>query len=145
MSSTTRRALSDVALTAAILALTACSQGSATNTGAASSSGGVTITYMNFSANGGHEKDLQAIADAFHQENPEITVKIETVPYDSYFTKLQTAVAGGTASESAAVPAATVIVTVLFQSMKNPPCGVFAISYRLAEYDVCYQGCLKSG
>lgn len=100
MSSTTRRALSGVALTAAILALTACSQGSATNTGAASSSGGVTVTYMNFSANGGHEKDLQAIADAFHQENPEITVKIETVPYDSYFTKLQTAVAGGTASDA---------------------------------------------
>ncbi|ETJ41905.1 ABC superfamily ATP binding cassette transporter, extracellular solute-binding protein, partial [human gut metagenome] len=36
--------------------------------------GSVTITYMNFSANGGHEEDLQAIADAFHEENPQITV-----------------------------------------------------------------------
>lgn len=102
MSPTTRRALSGAALATAILALTACTQGSATNTGTAkdASAGGTTVTYMNFSANGGHEKDLQAIADAFHQENPDVTVQIETVPYDSYFTKLQTAVAGGTAADA---------------------------------------------
>lgn len=102
MLSITRRALSGAALAGAILALTACSQGSATNTGTAAdaSAGATTITYMNFSANGGHEKDLQAIADAFHQENPDLTVKIETVPYDSYFTKLQTAVAGDTAGDA---------------------------------------------
>lgn len=102
MSSITRRTLLGTSLTLAALATTACSQGSATKTGkdASASDGAVTITYMNFSANGGHEKDLQAIADAFHKENPNITVKVETVPYDSYFTKLQTAVAGGTASDA---------------------------------------------
>lgn len=101
MSSITRRTLLGTAVAMATLAGTACSQGSATNTGDSQpSSGPVTITYMNFSANGGHEKDLQAIADAFHKENPDITVQLETVPYDSYFTKLQTAVAGATASDA---------------------------------------------
>ncbi|MGA4506464.1 ABC transporter substrate-binding protein [Propionibacteriaceae bacterium G1746] len=100
-SSITRRSLIGGTLALAALATGACSQGSATNTGDASASGGpVSITYMNFSANGGHEKDLQAIADAFHKDNPDITVKLETIPYDSYFTKLQTAVAGGTAGDA---------------------------------------------
>lgn len=84
-----RRTLSGAVLVVAVLPLTACSQGSATNSGATdATSGTATVTYMNFSANGGHENDLQAIADAFHEENPDITVKIETVPFDSYFTKL---------------------------------------------------------
>lgn len=102
MSSITRRTMLGASVALAALATTACSQGSATNTAtdAKASSGPVTVTYMNFSANGGHEKDLQAIADAFHKDNPDITVKIETVPYDSYFTKLQTAVAGGTAGDA---------------------------------------------
>ncbi|MDY6213546.1 MAG: sugar ABC transporter substrate-binding protein [Schaalia hyovaginalis] len=101
MSPYLRRALSGAVLAAALLSLTACSQGSATNGGADdAASGTATVTYMNFSANGGHEKDLQAIADAFHEENPDIIVKIETVPYDSYFTKLQTAVAGDTAGDA---------------------------------------------
>ena len=96
-----RRTLSSAVLVVAVLPLTACSQGSAINSGATdATSGTATVTYMNFSANGGHENDLQAIADAFHEENPDITVKIETVPFDSYFTKLQTAVAGDTAGDA---------------------------------------------
>lgn len=96
-----RRTLSSAVLVVAVLPLTACSQGSATNSGATdATSGTATVTYMNFSANGGHENDLQAVADAFHEENPDITVKIETVPFDSYFTKLQTAVAGDTAGDA---------------------------------------------
>lgn len=59
-----------------------------------------TVSFMNFSSNGGHEKDLDAIAAAFTAENPNITVKIETVPYADYFTKLQTSVAGGTAADA---------------------------------------------
>ena len=61
---------------------------------------GVTISYFNWSANGGHEEDLQAIADAFHKENPDITVDLQTVPYDGYFTALQTAVAGGSPADT---------------------------------------------
>lgn len=59
-----------------------------------------TVTYMNFSASGGHEKDLNTIVAAFEKANPGITVKVENVAYADYFTKLQTAVAGGTASDA---------------------------------------------
>lgn len=104
MSSTfTRRTLLGATVSFAAVAATGCSQGSATKTetpASGSSAAPVTISYMNFSANGGHEKDLQSIADAFTKANPTITVKIETVPYADYFTKLQTAVAGGTASDA---------------------------------------------
>lgn len=89
------------ALAAGALALTGCSQGSASQPAAsAAGSAPVTVTYMNFSANGGHEADLQSMAAAFTAKNPSITVKIETIPYADYFTKLQTAIAGGTASDA---------------------------------------------
>ncbi|WP_051399626.1 ABC transporter substrate-binding protein [Haloechinothrix halophila] len=84
---------------AAALALGACTQGSATRQ-ADSPDGEATVRYMNFSANDGHENDLKAIVDAFEKSNPNINVQVETVPFDDYFTKLQTAVAGGTAPDS---------------------------------------------
>lgn len=90
--------LAVVGLTAA-LALTACGQGSATKQ-AAAPDGKSVVRYMNFSANDGHEKDLTAIVNAFQTANPDITVQVETVPYADYFTKLQTAVAGGTAADA---------------------------------------------
>ena len=55
---------------------------------------------MNFSASGGHEKDLATIVTAFEKANPGITVNVQNVAYADYFTKLQTAVAGGTASDA---------------------------------------------
>ncbi|MEU4602766.1 sugar ABC transporter substrate-binding protein [Kribbella sp. NPDC023972] len=84
---------------AGVLALTACGQGSATKE-AAAPDGKTVVRYMNFSANDGHEKDLTAIVNAFQAANPDITVQVETVPYANYFTKLQTAVAGGTAADA---------------------------------------------
>ncbi len=59
----------------------------------------VTITYCNFNSSGGNEETLQKMADAFHEANPNITVKIETIAYDDYFTQMQTRVAGGTAPD----------------------------------------------
>lgn len=96
---TTGRSAAPVLLAATLL-LGACAQGSATRTDTGSSGGPVTVRYMNFSANGGHEKDLDAIKAAFEKANPSIKVQIETTPYDDYFTKLQTAVAGGTAADA---------------------------------------------
>jgi multiple sugar transport system substrate-binding protein len=81
------------------LALSACAQGSATNPGT-SEDGKTVVRYMNFSANDGHEKDLDAIVAAFEEENSDVDVQVETVPYADYFTKLQTAVAGGTAPDT---------------------------------------------
>lgn len=85
------------------LTLTACAQGSATRSDPvadSTSAGPTTVRYMNFSANDGHEADLTAIVAAFETANPGITVQVETIPYADYFTKLQTAVAGGTASDA---------------------------------------------
>lgn len=91
----------------AMVVLTACSQGSTTNSGDSDDSDGsgqadapVTVRYMNFSANDGHEADLDAIVTAFEAANAGIEVEVETIPYDDYFTKLQTAVAGGTAADT---------------------------------------------
>ena len=94
------------------LLLSACSQGSATDPGAeepasdagSSAEGGgeteaVQITYSNFSANGGNEDNLDTIVTAFEEENPDIDVTVETLPYDDYFTALQTAVAGGSEAD----------------------------------------------
>ncbi len=52
------------------------------------------ITYANFNASGGNEETLQKMYDAFHEEYPNITVNIETIGYDDYFTQMQTRVAG---------------------------------------------------
>lgn len=113
-STTTRRSrrTATLALGAALaLTLTACSQGSATRDdpapepaadGAEATEGAdqVTVGYMNFSANDGHEADLDAIVAAFEEENPDVTIQVETLPYADYFTKLQTAVAGGTVADT---------------------------------------------
>lgn len=59
----------------------------------------VTITYCNFNASGGNEETLQKMYEAFHEEYPNITVEIETIAMDDYFTQMQTRVAGGTAPD----------------------------------------------
>ena len=59
----------------------------------------VTITYCNFNASGGNEETLQKMYEAFHEEYPNITVEIETIGFDDYFTQMQTRVAGGTAPD----------------------------------------------
>lgn len=84
------------------LGLAACSQGSATRDepAAEGDDGPVTIRYMNFSANDGHEEDLDAIVAAFEAEHSDIRVQVQTLPYADYFTALQTAVAGGTVADT---------------------------------------------
>ena len=59
----------------------------------------VTITYCNFNSSGGNEETLNKMYEEFHKEYPNITVKIETIGYDDYFTQMQTRVAGGTAPD----------------------------------------------
>jgi multiple sugar transport system substrate-binding protein len=87
-------------LATAALVLTGCSQGTRTSTDSSKDeSGTTTIRFMNFTSNGGHEGDLDVIVKAFEDENSSIDVELETLPYDDYFTALQTAVAGGTAAD----------------------------------------------
>ncbi|UAJ79210.1 sugar ABC transporter substrate-binding protein [Leifsonia sp. ZF2019] len=42
---------------------------------------------------------MQKIADAYEKENPGVTVKIQVTPFSQYWTKLQTAVTGGSAPD----------------------------------------------
>ncbi|MET7330188.1 sugar ABC transporter substrate-binding protein [Nonomuraea sp. NPDC005650] len=87
-----------VAAATALLA-SACAQGSATKatTGA---DGRVTLRYFTFSAAPDHVKDLDKIEKAFEKQNPKVDVVVETAPFDEYFTKLQTSIAGGTAPDT---------------------------------------------
>lgn len=52
------------------------------------------IKYYSFSATPDYEDQLNDMVDKFEKENPDITVDVELVPYDDYFTKLQTLIAG---------------------------------------------------
>ena len=60
----------------------------------------VKLTYFTFSAAPDHLKDLDAIIKAFQIAHPNITIEVQTAAYADYFTKLQTAVAGGTAPDT---------------------------------------------
>jgi multiple sugar transport system substrate-binding protein len=60
----------------------------------------VSLTYFTFSAAPDHLQDLNAIVTAFEAQHPNITINVETADYADYFTKLQTAVAGGTAPDT---------------------------------------------
>lgn len=96
------------AIIAASLSLAAC--GSSANTSSddsgddgASPAGGddaVEISYFTFSAAPDHLEDLDAIIAGFQEENPDVTVKVETAAFDEYFTSLQTAIAGGVAPDT---------------------------------------------
>jgi len=59
----------------------------------------VEISYFTFSAAPDHLDSLDQMIAAFEASNPGITVKVETAPFDQYFTKLQTLIAGGTAPD----------------------------------------------
>lgn len=73
------------------LALSACS-GSA-EAGGDSSSGDITLSYAIWDQN--QQPAMEKIADAFHKEHPNITIDIQLTPNKEYWTKLQTAVSGG--------------------------------------------------
>lgn len=57
------------------------------------------ITYYSFSATPDHEEHLNEMIKAFEKKNPNIDVNSELTPYNDYFTKLQTRIAGGNAPD----------------------------------------------
>jgi multiple sugar transport system substrate-binding protein len=58
----------------------------------------VEITYYTFSA-ADHLEDLDQMIQLFQAQYPNIKVKVETAPFNDYFIKLQTLIAGGTAPD----------------------------------------------
>jgi multiple sugar transport system substrate-binding protein len=95
-----RRLLSVAAV--AVVALSGTGLLAACGEDPASPDGGATgkITYFTFSAAPDHLKELNAIRAEFEKQNPGITVEVQTAAYADYFTKLQTAIAGGTAPDT---------------------------------------------
>jgi multiple sugar transport system substrate-binding protein len=71
-------------------ALAACGSGDDAGT----ADGPVTLTYGIWDKN--QEPAMRQIADAFEAANPDVTVAIELTPFSDYWTKLQTAISGGT-------------------------------------------------
>lgn len=59
----------------------------------------VTLTYYTFSAAPDHMQELDQMVQIFEANHPNIKIKVETAPYDSYFNKLQTLIAGGMAPD----------------------------------------------
>ena len=89
-----RRFIPIAGLMMAVLALSGC------GTSTANTAGPVKLTYFTFSAAPDHLTDLNTIIQAFHSQHSNITIDVQTASYNDYFTKLQTAIAGGTAPDT---------------------------------------------
>ena len=63
----------------------------------ASHSGPVTLTYGDVGPT--QLPAMKQIIAEFEKENPNITVNVQVTPWDSYWTKLQTAATGGSAPD----------------------------------------------
>jgi multiple sugar transport system substrate-binding protein len=59
----------------------------------------VTLTYYTFSAAPDHMEELGQMIQIFEASHPNIKINVETAPFDNYFTKLQTLIAGGMAPD----------------------------------------------
>ena len=57
------------------------------------------IKYYSFSATPDYEDQLNEMVEKFEAANKEIKVDVELVPYNDYFTKLQTLMAGSQAPD----------------------------------------------
>lgn len=85
------------ATTKATTAAVTTAEGTAAETTAAKEP--VTLKMEEFSSSGGNEETLAAMIDAFETAYPYITVELQTIGYDEYFTQLQTKVSGGNTSD----------------------------------------------
>ncbi|WP_066370600.1 ABC transporter substrate-binding protein [Herbidospora mongoliensis] len=85
------------ALAVAATLLTACSSGSGSS-GEAAPAEKVTLTYANWSED--QAPAMEQIAAEFQKENPNIAVKVQTLPWPEYWSTLQVGAAGGTAPDA---------------------------------------------
>ncbi|WP_193312776.1 ABC transporter substrate-binding protein [Georgenia subflava] len=98
-----KAALGGLVVSVLALGLTACSGGAGASPGGSATSAGsdendpVTLVYGMWNVN--QEPTFRAMADAFEDEHPNVTVEIELTPVSEYWTKLQTAVQGGSAPD----------------------------------------------
>lgn len=58
-----------------------------------------TLSYYTFTADNAHVDELEMLINAFETENPDIDIEYTALPFDSYFTRLQTDFAAGNAPD----------------------------------------------
>jgi multiple sugar transport system substrate-binding protein len=97
---TTRWRTLTVGAVAMTLLATACGGG-----GGASDEDGTTVTFSSWI---GQEATIKKMAEQFHKENPDITIKFQNVPAEESAQKLTTQIAGGNPPDAAFVDASTV-------------------------------------
>ncbi len=59
----------------------------------------VTLRYSHFIGPDQYGKALEAWAEEYEEQNPNVTIKIEMTPWSGYWSKLQTSIAGGTEAD----------------------------------------------
>ncbi|WP_067779909.1 ABC transporter substrate-binding protein [Actinomyces vulturis] len=95
---TSRRGfLSILGASAAALTLAACGGGSSSGGGSDADKDPNTITYWLWDAN--QQPAYQAVADKFHELNPDLTIKINQMGWEDYWTKLTAAFQAGNAPD----------------------------------------------
>ena len=57
------------------------------------------LTYYSFTTDATHMDDMKALIATFEKDNPGVKINLVTAPFDSYFTKLQTDIAAGSAPD----------------------------------------------
>lgn len=97
LSTRTRTIAALSATAAAALALSGCAGASGGSGDSGDSGEEVTISYAIWDQN--QQPAMQQIADAFAEEHPNVTVEIQLTPNKEYWTKMQTAVSGGSAAD----------------------------------------------
>ena len=58
-----------------------------------------TVNYYSFTTDATHMDDMKALIAAFEKTNPDVKINLTTAPFDTYFTKLQTDIAAGSAPD----------------------------------------------
>ncbi|RZI95723.1 MAG: sugar ABC transporter substrate-binding protein, partial [Microbacterium sp.] len=84
---------------AAVLALSACQQGSANNNGSDGDDGPVTLQFQSLSDQPATQAAVKEIVDAWNAEHDDIQVKIIQAGWDGTYDKLITQFTGGTAPD----------------------------------------------
>jgi len=90
------RTRTDIAALALLGSIAGCG-----GSGGSDDSGPVTLRMTTWSANDAHVKLFNEIAAEYKQSHPDVTVKFDALPFESYTTTLTTQIAGGSAPDLA--------------------------------------------
>ncbi|WBQ03910.1 ABC transporter substrate-binding protein [Kribbella sp. CA-293567] len=97
MNNLTRRAIALTAAGALLATLAACGDG---NNDDAASGGQISLKLGYYAeAGGAADKTMRALAEEFGRQNPNIKLELSSAPYDDFFTRLRTQLAGGKAPD----------------------------------------------